>query len=444
MKKILSASQTIQALCGEEKIEQGRDYCQSMYTMTVPCGAGTLLYHTLTGVLYLLAPNETIDANREELIRNRILVPSGVDEYRHARDIWEILKLLSPQKKNKTAFTIFTTTDCNARCFYCYERGIRRISMTKETAEDVAAYIARVSGGNDVDISWFGGEPLLNKTVIDIICSELRRLGVAYRSIMTSNGYYLDAETARKAVAIWKVKRVQITIDGTREVYNRVKAYAREDIDGFERVLNNIKYAMTVGLNVTIRLNYDASNYENVLMLVDELHDRLGNPKGLRYMPVLLQEWGGPIQRFNSEDETIIRMKTLRNKLLSLGMLAPEKLDREIHIARCMADNDASETILPDGRIGKCEHDAEKNIVGSIYDDTRDELIINEWKETVEYDECRTCILSSRCVQLKKCSWVSNGCSSVMRRYRIEKLQNAILNHYECVKEKTKDSERYN
>ena len=51
--------------------------------------------------------------------------------------------LTSRQKsaKNITGYTIFPTTDCNARCFYCFELDRSRIPMSVETARKVVRYI---------------------------------------------------------------------------------------------------------------------------------------------------------------------------------------------------------------------------------------------------------------------------------------------------------------
>ncbi|MEI3172875.1 MAG: radical SAM protein [Lachnospiraceae bacterium] len=128
-----------------------------------------------------------------------------------------------------TSYTIFTTTDCNARCFYCYEMGRSRIPMSDETAHKAAAYIAAHCGGEKVHLHWFGGEPLFNKQVIDIICTDLAEKGIVYESMIISNGYLFDGATVEQAVSHWKLKNVQITLDGTEEIYNRSKAFIYKD-----------------------------------------------------------------------------------------------------------------------------------------------------------------------------------------------------------------------
>ena len=46
------------------------------------------------------------------------------------------------QKKGKeiTSYSIFTTTDCNARCYYCFEMGRSRMPMNQETALKVVQF----------------------------------------------------------------------------------------------------------------------------------------------------------------------------------------------------------------------------------------------------------------------------------------------------------------
>lgn len=69
--------------------------------------------------------------------------------------------------------------------------------MSNETAHKAAAYIAAHCGGEKVHLHWFGGEPLFNKQVIDIICTDLTEKGIVYESMMISNGYLFDGSYRR-------------------------------------------------------------------------------------------------------------------------------------------------------------------------------------------------------------------------------------------------------
>lgn len=78
---------------------------------------------------------------------------------------------------------------------------------------------------------------------------------------------------------MWKLKRVQITLDGTEQVYLRAKAYVNSQGSEFQIVLDNIEALLNSKIAVNIRLNQDAYNTEDLLELLAILHNRLGtNP----------------------------------------------------------------------------------------------------------------------------------------------------------------------
>ena len=229
MQTILPPKSAAQKLCPAARYEAG-PYRWTRHCLRVPCEAGALLYHTMTGELLLLSSEEAGQAEgegplRQRLIEHRYLVPAVFDEYEYARQFRKVGELMTKKRKEITAFTVFTTTDCNARCFYCYELGRPRLPMSERVARDAAAYIAKVSGGKEVKLTWFGGEPLYNAGVIDIIVDELRSRGVPFHAGMVSNGYLFDKETIRKAKEDWALRWVQITLDGTEEQYNHIKGF---------------------------------------------------------------------------------------------------------------------------------------------------------------------------------------------------------------------------
>ena len=431
MKVISLPSQTVSGIIGIQKYTDGIQYRKTRHMIVLPCEGGTLFYHTLTRELLLLEPGENEETCCQELVEHWFLVQMGFDECKQSDGVRQVAKLLQKQSKERTHFTILTTTDCNARCFYCYEMGIPRYAMTSETARDVGEYVVRVCGGRKVSLSWFGGEPLYNAGVIDVISGVLQAHGVEYSSIMTSNGYYLDAQTAQKAVKDWHVKTVQITIDGTESVYNRTKAYINHDTGSpFQRVLNNIAGALDVGLEVAVRLNMDRANAENLFELADVLIERFGSRPNVFWRVALLNQFVGEIHGFSSTQEASEFQSRLQEKLDMHGMKQQPKLYGHISINQCMADNDNCEVILPDGRIERCEHIRESEVVGSIYEEARDMEKVLAWKETVFFPECAECALYPACVNLRKCEWKKDGCPESRRIKNKNNLHAAILAAY--------------
>lgn len=72
--------------------------------------------------------------------------------------------------------------------------------MSEQTARDIVKYIVEHANRNaPLSIEWFGGEPLTNVKVIDIINSGVRSAGFEVFSKMISNGYLFNQENVKKA-----------------------------------------------------------------------------------------------------------------------------------------------------------------------------------------------------------------------------------------------------
>lgn len=437
MKVISPAISTVHGICGYQKINGNKQYVFSKHCISVPCEEVNLLYHTLTGALILLENGENKAEKQHVLIRNWFLVPEDFNECKHADDVKDILRMLRPKGVAKTGFTILTTTDCNARCFYCYELGIRRIPMTEQTAREAALYIARICGGKPVQLRWFGGEPLYNRQAIDTICKTLGQNGISYESSMVSNGFYLDEQTARTAVEDWHLKKVQITIDGTETIYNRTKAYIDAEQNPYARVMGNIQSALDAGIAVTIRLNMDARNAGDLLRLLDDVKARFEGCDNLDIYIALLHEFEGKIHRHETDRQAEEAYGLLRDKAEAMGMLRRKPLPDGIAINSCMADNDACETILPDGRVGRCEHFSEAMVTGDIWNDARDTAVKTNWRKPLSVPECEDCALYPQCRKLSLCEWNRDGCDRLDRSIKINDLKRKMLEAYHAYKKES-------
>ena len=445
MREISKPIGTAEKLCGIQKEKALCEYRKTKHCVTVSCGDGELWYHTLTGELILFEEGDFDKTIRGELIKKWFMVPTDFDENKYSDDIRRLALMLKPRVGKKNDFTVFTTTDCTARCYYCYEKGVKRIPMSDQTAKDVADYIASSCGGESVRLRWFGGEPLYNIRAIDIITSELSKKGIGFRSSMTSNGFYLTEDVAKRAVEDWKLGSVQITIDGTEKVYNRTKAFVDDCVNPFLRVLDNIENALDAGIKVFIRLNVDKSNAADMADAVDVLGKRLGGRKNCGILIALLRSFAGKVNEFDTEEDAVRCYFDLAEKIRSYGLFEDKPLSREFVANRCMADSDLSEVILPDGRLGKCEHFSEKELIGSIYSPEKDEGMIASWRarRTVsDMPECGDCPLYPKCINIQKCEWTKDGCPQSVRMIRIRKLKEQILREYEKIKKAMEESEK--
>lgn len=404
----MSASESILKILGNPK-ESAQPLRPMCYVISTPVDDGVLMFHLLTRELLLLSHEEfkRIEA-LPELRQRWFVVPQSLPDKTYADRVKFVLKAMQKKPTHITHYTIFTTTDCNARCFYCYEMGRSRIPMSEETAHKAASYIAKHCGGETVTLQWFGGEPLFNKTVIDIICRDLNELGIEYRSRMISNAYLFDDETVKQAVALWRLKNVQITLDGTEDVYNRSKAFIyRDGKSPYAVVMDNIGRLLDAGIKVVVRMNIDKHNAENLLLLADELHERFGARKGLSAYSHVLFEYSGNKERVRAAEERrqlYQKQQALTERLNAYGFLPEMGISKSLPITHCMADGGNSLTVLPGGELGLCEHYSEDHFVGTLDSGTLDadtQKLFSETRQAIA--DCAACFYYPKCIRLKMC-----------------------------------------
>ena len=413
MKTIFEPAKPYFKLLGEQKVQAGAKYRLMTFVVQAAIDDGLLLLHNMTKEMVLLSQEEQAvfeqsPTDLPELISHWFLVPEEHDDCQLSLQLRNVARLMEPKQTNITGYTVMTTSDCNARCFYCYELGQARRPMTEQTAQQVAEYIIKHSGGEEVSIGWFGGEPLFNKPVINHIANRLKEAGVKYSSTMTSNGFLLDAETVKEAHDLWNLKNVQITIDGTEQTYNRVKAFIYKGVNAYETVMQNIGHLLAADIAVTIRMNIDMHNADDLERLAEELHERFKDDKHLSaYLHLLFEDNAKRVGACNDDKRRLLmeKMRLIEDKLEGWGLFRRHTYEPMIKTGYCMADNDGSVVIQPDGYITKCEHYTDSHHVGHINQDGFDAEKIAYFKEkgTMVKEFCRKCVKYPDCMFLLSC-----------------------------------------
>lgn len=327
-------------------------------------------------------------------------------------------------------YTILTTTDCNARCFYCYEKNIPRISMTEETAHKTAEFIASNSNNKKVHISWFGGEPLCNKKVIDIITTDLKSRQISFYSSMITNGYLFDDYTVCHAKEKWNLKSVQITLDGTDEVYNRCKNYIYNDSNPFERVCNNIDALLSNGITVKIRLNIDLHNYNNLEELADFIAVRYKGKKKIHVYVALLFDFSG-IRTVDIKELLINSVLRIEQKLFESGILVYGIGKNDFVTNYCMADNKHAALINPNGELGRCEHYPNDFLWGTVDNPDFSNSALKKWqiKQNIS-DNCKKCKYYIECLAPKNCPSFGKMCDMFDIKLRTERKKRSMYAAY--------------
>lgn len=405
---ISSANATILNILSKFSKPAG-EYRLSKYCVNSSVDEGELIFNLLTREVILLTKDEFLNCENNDYLRKQwFVVPHEINE----KEIASFCKtvILSHRKDLSiiTGYTIFPTTDCNARCFYCFEKGRSVATMTEDTARKVAQYIKTHCGNKEVKIRWFGGEPLMNANAINIICECLREYGVKFSSTMVSNGLLFSDKLIEKATTLWNLEAVQITLDGTEKVYNKVKAYVNCSESAYNIVMSNIQNLTNAGIKVLVRMNMDLYNSDDLLCLSKELATKFSGNKNIRaYAHHIFQE-GVAMGEMHTLEEWLKRDQAIAQieKVLSdAGMYKIKSLSTKLRNTHCMADCGSSVTIVPDGHIGLCEHHSESEFIGHIDSDNFDKDAIACWRELIpEIPECDDCFYYPECLMLKKCT----------------------------------------
>lgn len=194
----------------------------------------------------------------DSLLSSRIIVKRQEDDL----NIY-----LSDVLKNKynsadVSLTILPTRGCNFGCIYCYERDRPMVTMNEETEAAIVRFVQSNKQIKRLNVTWYGGEPLINFCSIERLSWAFLALGIEYAAKIVTNGYLLTKEKA-DLFAELAINDVQITFDGPESVHNE----RRPLLGGqptYRTIMENLKYLLQVNpsVHVDIRTNIDRRNME--------------------------------------------------------------------------------------------------------------------------------------------------------------------------------------
>lgn len=140
-------------------------------------------------------------------------------------------------KKRQTvvkALCLHIAHDCNLACRYCFaEEGEyhgRRALMSYETGKQALDFLIANSGSRrNLEVDFFGGEPLMNWDVVKQLVAygrEQEKLhDKHFRFTLTTNGVLLNDEIMEFANK--EMDNVVLSIDGRREVHDRMRPFRK-------------------------------------------------------------------------------------------------------------------------------------------------------------------------------------------------------------------------
>lgn len=297
-------------------------------------------------------------------------------------------------KSRKLRLVITTTMCCNARCAYCYEAAVLPRGFNESVKQDLVKFIKQHATKDGVGITWFGGEPLLNTELINFVSDYLIKENIKYSAYIITNGSLLTKELLINKFPYWHISAMQITIDGTRDNYLRIKNYRDSNVDYFERLMDNIKLADASGINVDIRLNIDQDNIEDIFRLVCLLEEKFSNCSNVSMYPAFI----AGTDKVIAEDERISLVKRLIMRLKNPDKASfLSKLHKEARIAPCNIADHRSFGIDVDGCLHTCEHYVGKKefAIGNVVDGINGK---DKRLESFNLDtKCKQCVWLPQC-----------------------------------------------
>lgn len=149
------------------------------------------------------------------------------------RDIYR--EYITDFKKRKTvvkAMCLHIAHDCNLACKYCFaEEGEyhgRRALMSLEVGKKALDFLIENSGNRrNLEVDFFGGEPLMNFEVVKELVkygrSKEKEYNKNFRFTLTTNGVLLNDEIMEFVNA--EMSNVVLSLDGRKEVNDRMRPF---------------------------------------------------------------------------------------------------------------------------------------------------------------------------------------------------------------------------
>jgi len=207
---------------------------------------------------------------RQRLARLGFLVASKKDE------IADMLHFYRRDSSDPRflSLTVSPTLACNLRCTYCFQTGRRVAKMSRADEEEIVRFVGRnLDGKHSLDVTWFGGEPLLEVGTVDRLSKRLIRMcsfrGVAYRAGIFTNGLLLIDGVAWRLAGL-QIHGIRLTLDGPPNVHNRMRP-DKKGATTFEAVFSGVKIACRHFPSVVLGIIVGRANCRQVPELLELL-----------------------------------------------------------------------------------------------------------------------------------------------------------------------------
>lgn len=175
---------------------------------------------------------------------NNIRIQNGI--FNHLpKDIEFVMTIDENEKRELNGLVLGITENCNFRCTYCTasgkyinERTHKDANMPLHIALKSIEFFLDHANRDNCYISFYGGEPLLQKDLVHECMKYVRCINPNVRFNLQTNGYLLDGH-------FFKILRkfdstISISIDGPKEIHDKGRLTASGK-GTFDKVMANIE-----------------------------------------------------------------------------------------------------------------------------------------------------------------------------------------------------------
>lgn len=329
---------------------------QSKYNTIVSLGKQQVLYNTITNKFVVLSDAikealkcETVSPLSLKLESNNYLVKDDVDE----KQMIESLFVQRRFSSKVYQLTLNTSLDCNLCCWYCYETHAKKTNMSLELVKNILLHLEIKSQADPfkiLELSFFGGEPLLNYKAIKALLEGVKMLSERFdfdiHLTFVTNGTLIN----QKYVELLKEFKVrfQITIYGNKDTHNNTRKYKSKLLgtDSYGRIMDNLKLLneQEAEFYFIVRVNYETDTLKSISKLMADLEflDKRRTALSLHRV------W----QHKATEEDSALLIDAI-NYINSMGFVV-STFPLATNLENCYADNYNQAIINYDGNVYKC------------------------------------------------------------------------------------------
>ncbi|TKI79835.1 radical SAM/SPASM domain-containing protein [Bacillus mycoides] len=404
----------------------------SKYNLLVSREQENFLLNTYSGSAVSLKDNEFIKLKEilnnidrfqktdfnNKLIEGFLLKHGFVVPY-HKDEVHLVMKDYNNRRKDssKLSLLITPTLKCNMKCFYCYQDRENKSNLNVKDDIDAIVNFAKnkLETSGKLHVSWFGGEPLYDKNFVYNASTALMELAnlrnAEYSASMVSNGYLLDDLTITE-LKKYKVKSIQITLDGSQVQHDKVRRHlnpiSNKREGSFSTIIKNVKKAATF-FNISLRVNVSQINMNSIYNLINELAlEGLANKEiNLYFHPVFNYHITKPNSDYSPAENVHLTIQNF-SKLESEWLLYAKEKGFNINDpfkpedSGCIAVQKNGYVIQSNGEVKKCSNDIGKSgtaftSISSL--DTVDTCNLDMWDnyQPDAINECKKCVFLPVC-----------------------------------------------